>query len=813
MNNVNYLLSRLRLFPSPTGSRSRDAVSATGANLWLGPPPITAFPRGTGVISSARSSADDSKQADAVTGAVGLRDSRSDWQRQGSDHVPAKGLTPGVTIFHGTVTRSLACCLSPLRAHSPAEARLALVFHLSDATISSTMHGLDEALGCLVPDHPGSRAKRDAGEGGARAEAGEDERQGQDDVNAAQGSASKTFSEDASRSTLDNSRPKPRGLPLALPPKDSAAAGPGASELEQGDESLALSSSNASSLSQSSQSWTFPAYDAPASPSLSGSLSAGPSPHKSEFRSGYKSDHHSSATSQELDSILGTFGVFGASTGRAGAKLSAMQAMGPVGGLGKGREASQERCSRDGYDSGYSSLISSLQSLSEIGQSAEFKEEKRGRIEEARQEGAAGDGGVRLSVAEAERSMEEARELQGLSSLRGSDDLLAARLREQQERQQGLQQSLDARLSRLETLAAAQLEPGVPTSSARSSTTSLGNTQVSLSATSSKLQAAKPAVALADHPAHWLQGSATRQSRESAASVDSDSSRGQTPPAVGSATLSLEAAHRDSSFSSQYHWKDELSGNEDGQLGERRATEGESAEKAGRSEADVIDTRPEPLVSEQRPAAKKDASGQALELSATRLAELGDAGREDARGGREGLRHVSEAPGFARDEVLEGPGARRARGGVAWEVFLWSASVCVCSRMSPNRTTPLLRRSGMVTSARSRRKPAVAFLACINPHHPSSTSHQQRKPRRHAVWVPRLTTACVPRKEREAVWIPTASPTRSFSPMVTHRSSPKQVHLFMSSSSSSSSSSFCSFPGVGYHPPCACLCEACAGRL
>lgn len=574
-----------------------------------------------------------------------------------------------------------------------------------------------------MPDHPGSVAKREAEEGGARGEAGEEERQGQDNVDAAQGPASKPFPEDASRSTLDNCRPKPRGLPPGSPPKDSAAAGPGASDLEQGEESLALSSSNASSPSQSSRSWTFPAYDAPASPSLSGSFSAGPSPYKSEFRSDNKSDHHSSATSQELDSILGNFGVYGARTGRAGAKLSAVQAVGPVGGMGKGREAGPERSSRDGYDSGYSSLMSSLQSLSEIGQRAELKGERRVRSEEARHAGAAEDGGVRVSVAEAERSMEEARELQGLSSLRGSDDLLAARLREQQERQQGLQQSLDARLSRLETLAAAQLEPGVPTSSARSSTTSLGTTQASLSATSAKSQAAKPQAAVADHPAHWLQGSATRQSRESAASVDSGSSRSHTPPAAGgSATLSLEAAHGGSSFSSQYHWKDEVSGNEGGQIGERRAREGEGAVKEGRSEADVTDGRPDPLVSGQGPAEKKDASGQALELSAKRLAELGGAGREDAHGGGEGLRHASKAPGSAPDEVLEGAGARRARGGVAWEVFLSSASVCVCSRMSLHRTAPRLLRTGMVTAAS---RMLTSQAGCRFPCLPQSSSPTQ----------------------------------------------------------------------------------------
>jgi len=41
-------------------------------------------------------------------------------------------------------------------------------------------------------------------------------------------------------------------------------------------------------------------------------------------------------------------------------------------------------------------------------------------------EGGGGDG---------DESLEEARELQGLSSLRGSDDLVASRLREQQQRQ------------------------------------------------------------------------------------------------------------------------------------------------------------------------------------------------------------------------------------------------------------------------------------------------------------------------------------------------------------------------------------------
>jgi hypothetical protein len=58
-----------------------------------------------------------------------------------------------------------------------------------------------------------------------------------------------------------------------------------------------LSSSHNSSSSQSSQSWSFPAYQAPLSPSLSaGTLSATASPYMS------------TATSQELDSILGPLG-------------------------------------------------------------------------------------------------------------------------------------------------------------------------------------------------------------------------------------------------------------------------------------------------------------------------------------------------------------------------------------------------------------------------------------------------------------------------------------------------------------------------
>ena len=103
MNNVCYLLPRLLLLPSPAGSRSKDSVgatgAATGANLWLGPPPITAFPRSTGVVSGARSSADDDKEADAATGAVGQRNILTDWQTQGPDHVPAKGLTPGAVSY------------------------------------------------------------------------------------------------------------------------------------------------------------------------------------------------------------------------------------------------------------------------------------------------------------------------------------------------------------------------------------------------------------------------------------------------------------------------------------------------------------------------------------------------------------------------------------------------------------------------------------------------------------------------------------------------------------------------------------------
>ena len=377
-----------------------------------------------------------------------------------------------------------------------------------------------------------------------------------------------------------------------------------------------------------------------------------------------------------------------------GARLMAVRAVGPGSGQGDGRDNGGTRRSKDGYDSGYSSLMSSLHSLSEIAQNTEVEEEKRARNDDTRlvagdAGGGGGGGGGRPMMTEVDPSLEEARELEGLTSLRGSDDLLAARLWEQQQRQQGLQQSLDDRLSRLETLAsaAAQSGPSVPSSSARSSSTSVGNNaHVSLSAVSvkgdSESNAPKPTFTRADKSSHWLQANAqesgTRQSRDSAsaATVDSDSSRGHTPTAGGGGANMLRyAPHGDSSFSSQY-WNDEFSGAEGGEVGERRTRDVESAAaKAGRGEADVKPVRMESLGPE---VLKKEVEGGTLELTAERLAGLPVGSSLDADSGRQVVGHESKASGSVRDEELEEPGARRARGGVAWEVLAYSASVRVC---------------------------------------------------------------------------------------------------------------------------------------
>jgi hypothetical protein len=369
-----------------------------------------------------------------------------------------------------------------------------------------------------------------------------------------------------------------------------------------------------------------------------------------------------------------------------GARLMAVRAVGPGSGQGDGRDNGGIRRSKDGYDSGYSSLMSSLHSLSEIAQNTEVEEEKRARNEDTRLvAAAAASGGGRPMMTEVDPSLEEARELEGLTSLRGSDDLLAARLREQQQRQQGLQRSLDDRLSRLETLAsaAAQSGPSVRSSSARSSSTSVGsNAHVSLSGVSVKGDSAsdapKPTFTLADNASHWLQASAqasgTRQSRDSAsaATVDSDSSRGHTPTAGGGgANMLRDAPHGDSSFSSQY-WNDEFSGAEGGDVGERRAIDVESAVKAGQGEADVEPVRMEAGGPE---ALKKEVQGGTLELTAERLAGLPVGSRLDSESGRQVVvGHESKASASARDEELEEPGARRARGGVAWEVLAYSAT-------------------------------------------------------------------------------------------------------------------------------------------
>ena len=65
------------------------------------------------------------------------------------------------------------------------------------------------------------------------------------------------------RSTLDATRPKPRTLPQGSPEKTyTGGSGKGRVVEDEGEEeSLVMSSTDNSSPSQSSRSWTFPAYE------------------------------------------------------------------------------------------------------------------------------------------------------------------------------------------------------------------------------------------------------------------------------------------------------------------------------------------------------------------------------------------------------------------------------------------------------------------------------------------------------------------------------------------------------------------------
>ena len=71
--------------------------------------------------------------------------------------------------------------------------------------------------------------------------------------------------------------------------------------------------------------------------------------------------------------------------------------------------------------------------VSEIGHGADVHDADED--EEERVSTGLGVGARGREEAEADTSLQEARELQGMSSLRGSDDLVAARLREQEQRQ------------------------------------------------------------------------------------------------------------------------------------------------------------------------------------------------------------------------------------------------------------------------------------------------------------------------------------------------------------------------------------------
>ena len=219
------------------------------------------------------------------------------------------------------------------------------------------------------------------------------------------------------------------------------------------DQSFGVSTSGGSSPSASSQSWIFPAYEGPASPSVAGQLSHTQSP----YRPGH-SKWQASDTARELDSILGHVRTSGGGGG-SGAWDGGGGADGAVRSLvGKASEIARTRKSADDWSSEYSSLMTSLRSLSEIEQGLEDLEAEdedhvvlgeESEEEQHEEKGVLGARGasstqarqrVELGVgmqaheqeAQADKSLEEARELQGLSSLRASDDLITLRMREQQ---------------------------------------------------------------------------------------------------------------------------------------------------------------------------------------------------------------------------------------------------------------------------------------------------------------------------------------------------------------------------------------------
>ena len=473
--------------PQPTNSSVRGS-----GQLWLGPPPITAFPRGGG--GHGLSGEEERTGGEIAREGAAPRDCAS---------LPpsAGGGGGGRGVGGGGGGEGVEGSMAPSGMPGRALAAGVTVFH-------------DEALACLVED--GDPQPQVQG-GGAPAAAARGESEG--DVPTKQpalppGDGSRSTLEQYRPSNTEQYRPPPRGLPAELGTHLIGAGGARVhaevGEEQPGDHSLALSTSDASSPSQSSRSWTFPAYDAPASPSLSGSFSAGPSP----FKSAARQEYPSSSTLQELDSMLGTLSGLGATaaTGRDGARVTAARAVGIGSGLGDGGGMGIGRGGvarlKDGYESGYSSLMSSLQSLSEIAHNTEAEErEERAGGDAARPTiamagkptmAAANAGSRGGAMAEADRSLEEARELEGLSSLRGSDDLVSARLREQQQHKLALQQSLDERLSRLQLLAAppssATSAASVPSSSARSSASSLSN-----------LNLLRPVGSVGDDDATWLE--------------------------------------------------------------------------------------------------------------------------------------------------------------------------------------------------------------------------------------------------------------------------------------------------------------------
>ena len=264
------------------------------------------------------------------------------------------------------------------------------------------------------------------------------------------------------------SRPQPRAFCLESPGKGPVHLVDDGREELDADESLHLSSSASSATSQSSKSWSFPPYQGVTSPSLS----AGLSPHHKSTISVHASD-----TARELAAILGPLQVAG-SGGKMAASVSHPDSEGDA------------------------SVRSSLKSLGELETGLELEIRKVTAAEEEEAQRALGAvigspeyGGVHRKENEisrsqkiddrteedADRSLEEAWELQGLPSLRGSDDMIAARLREQHQHQRSLQQSLDQRLARLEHFAdsaASSLPSSLPSSApSHSAATSVRSSQ------------------------------------------------------------------------------------------------------------------------------------------------------------------------------------------------------------------------------------------------------------------------------------------------------------------------------------------------